>query len=450
MRKLIRKTAIALLLVVAVTHPSSPVVPLVNAAEKKEQEKRRVMPVTEQINRRLMEARVLIDPASELEEGDDESELPPPDPRGAIELLNKIKDRKSLNPSERANVHYLLAFAYYSLEDIPNAVKSYEMILAQSPGIKIRFELTVLRSLYQIQMAEENFRDALEYMDRWERLNLGPDLNLQFARANSWFQLKDYRESLKHALILENLAIEQGKPIKELWWYVQVLDYSELKDIDNVINVLEKLIANYPKKRYWMHLAAMYSEKDMESQALSTYYAAYTQDLLDKESEFVMLAQRLLSAEVPFEASQILEEGFKKGVIEENEKNIKLLAMAYTMAQEHTKAIDAWTDATRFAEDGTIFYRLAHALQSEDRHREAIKAYDDALDAGGMDDESEIHFWKGNSLLQLNEYDAAIEAFRESRKGENKTRRRTADQYIKYIRSEKQRIAALEAMTAGL
>ena len=113
MRKLIRKTAIALFLVVAATHPSSPVVPLVNAAEKKEQEKRRVMPVTEQINRRLMEARVLIDPASELEEGDDESELPPPDPRGAIELLNKIKDRKSLNPSERANVHYLLAFAFY-------------------------------------------------------------------------------------------------------------------------------------------------------------------------------------------------------------------------------------------------------------------------------------------------------------------------------------------------
>ena len=83
-------------------------------------------------------------------------------------------------------------------------------------------------------------------------------------------------------------------------------------------------------------------------------------------------------------------------------------------------------------------------------YKRQIKAYDDALDAGGMDDESEIHFWKGNSLLQLNEYDAAIEAFRESRKGENKTRRRTADQYIKYIRSEKQRIVALEAMTAGL
>ncbi|MAV24648.1 MAG: hypothetical protein CMQ05_00830 [Gammaproteobacteria bacterium] len=450
MRKLVRNTAIALFLVVAATHPTSPVVPQASAAKEKEQDKRRVMPVTEVINRRLMEARVLIDPASELEEGEDESLLPDPDPRGAIELLNRIKDRKSLNPSERANVHYLLAFAYYSLEDIPNAVKSYEMILAQSPGIKIRFELTVLRSLYQIQMAEENFREALDYMDRWETLNLAPDLNLQFARSNAWFQLKNYRESLKYALLLEEMAIEQGKPVKELWWYVQVLDYTELKDIDNVIKVLEKLIVHYPKKRYWMHLAAMYSEKEMESQALSTYYAAYTQGLLEKESEYVMLAQRLLSAEVPFEASQILDEGFKEEIIEENEKNIKLLAMAYTMAQEHTKAIDAWSDATRFAEDGMIFYRLAHALQSEDRHREAVKAYDDALDAGGMDDESEIHFWKGNSLLQLNDYDAAIAAFRESRKGDNRTRRRTADQYIKYIRSEKQRIAALEEMTAGL
>ena len=88
MRKLIRSTAIALFLVVAATHPTSPVVPQVYAAEEKEQEKRRVMPVTEVINRRLMEARVLIDPASELEEGESEEDLPPPDPRGAIELLH--------------------------------------------------------------------------------------------------------------------------------------------------------------------------------------------------------------------------------------------------------------------------------------------------------------------------------------------------------------------------
>ena len=37
--------------------------------------------------------------------------------------------------------------------------------------------------------------------------------------------------------------------------------YSELNDYDNIIPILEKLILNYPKKQYWLHLTAIYAEK---------------------------------------------------------------------------------------------------------------------------------------------------------------------------------------------
>ena len=160
-----------------------------------------------------------------------------------------------------------------------------------------------------------------------------------------------------------------------------------------------------------MYLVGMYSEKEWDDKSLSAYYAAYMQGFLAKESEVVMLSQRLLGSSVPYEASQILEKGFKDGLIEENEKNLTLLATAYTMSQETDNAIDAWRDATRFAENGDLHYRLAQALAQEDRHKEAVDAYSAAQKKGETDDPDDIAFWKGISLMQLERWDAATRSF---------------------------------------
>jgi cytochrome c-type biogenesis protein CcmH/NrfG len=222
--------------------------------------------------------------------------------------------------------------------------------------------------------------------------------------------------------------------------------YNELKDVDNVINVLEKLLKAYPKKQYWMHLAGMYAEKEMEDKSLSAYYAAYSQGMFDKESEVVMLSQRLLNAEVPFEAAKILQKGFDEGLVEKNEKNIKLLAMSYTMSQDMGPAIDAWKAATKYADDGELHYRLAQALANQDRHKEATASYREAIKRGGLKDgqDSDASFWMGISLMQLKKWDDATDAFKEASK--DKDRAKSAKQYIAYIRGEKRRLAALKEM----
>jgi tetratricopeptide (TPR) repeat protein len=196
-----------------------------------------------------------------------------------------------------------------------------------------------------------------------------------------------------------------------------------------------------------MHLAGMYSEKEWMDKALSAYYAAYVQGLFDKESEIVMLSQRLLNAEVPYEAATVLEKGFAEDVIERNEKNIRLLATAYTMSKNYGKAIDAWKDATEYAEDGEVFYRLAQALSNEDRHKEAVAAYQQALDREGLKDVEEVQFWLGISLMQLEEWDDAKRAFTAAAK--DKSRRKAANQYKAYINNEIKRQAALKEMLSA-
>ena len=160
-----------------------------------------------------------------------------------------------------------------------------------------------------------------------------------------------------------------------------------------------------------------------------------------------MLSQRLLNAEVPFEAATVLEKGFKEELIEKNEKNIRLLATAYTMSKNYSKAIDAWRQAEKFAEDGVISYRLAQALSNEDRHKEAIAAYREALDRKGLKDVEEVQFWLGISLMQLEEWDDAKKAFTAAAK--DSKRRKSANQYKAYIDSEKKRQAALAEMLSS-
>jgi tetratricopeptide (TPR) repeat protein len=161
-----------------------------------------------------------------------------------------------------------------------------------------------------------------------------------------------------------------------------------------------------------------------------------------------MLSQRLLNAEVPFEAAHVMEKGFKDGLVEKTERNLRLLGQAWTMAQEMDKAIETWGEASEYAEDGQIYYRLAQALASEDKHADAVKAYQSALDKGDLKKPYDVSFWMGISLMQLSRWDKAVDAFKDA--SNDKKKAKQCRQYIRYVRGEKRRQAELRKMDMEL
>ena len=417
------------------------------AAEKEKKKKtRRVPALRESTYKKLAEAQVMIDPESvPREEGE-----PPPEPTGtprdAVEMLMKFKDRRGLNSYEKAQIWNTLAFAYYTLEDMKNTIRSYENVLLQGV-ISEALEQQSLRALYQLYFGEEQYRKAITYIERYEKVRGELEPVVTFTKSLAYYLLEDIRTSLQYAVQVEELALAQGKEMKEPWYYLQVVDYNSLEDYDNVIRVLETLIHKFPKKQYWMHLAGMYSEKEWESKALSAYYAAYHQGFLIRESEVVMLSQRLLASDNPYEAAMVLEKGLDEDVINRNEKNLKLLATAYTMAQEMPKAIVAWGNAAQYAKDGDIYYRLAQALAQEDRYKEAVTAYRKALDKKGLSKEADVQFWLAITLMNLERWNEATRAFRAAERLDRK-QRNTVRQYIRYITGEKRRQEELRRMAA--
>ncbi|HIG43575.1 MAG: hypothetical protein ABGY96_20090 [bacterium] len=418
------------------------------AADKKP-EKRRVPPLKERIYKTISEAQLLIDPdAVPVPEGEEKPDVVA-NPQEAIRMMLKVLERpKRLNAYEIAQLWNTLAYAYYTLEDIPNTLRAYEKVLAQPQmQISLGMELSASNALFRLYYQREDYRKSISYMEHWESINATRDAGVAYLKATAYYQMGEYRTALTQALLVEEIAIETEKTMKEDWLYFYVILYSELKDDDNVIKVLERLILTYPKKQYWMHLATLYGEKGWDDKALSAFYAAYIQGMFGREIELVMLSQRLLNAEVPYEATVVLEKGFDEDIIEKNEKNIRLLATSYTMAQEFSKAIDAWREATDYAEDGEIYFRLAQALSTEDRHEEAIKSYRNALKEGDLKNPEDVNYWMGISLMQEQQWSAATKAFRIARKDKKKAK--SSGQMLKYIVSERKRLKALAEMAAA-
>jgi len=358
-------------------------------------------------------------------------------------MLDKMHRRRGLNRYEVAQIWSALAYAYYALDDVPKTIEAYKQVLAQGKeGIPEAMEISALRAIFQLYYSEANYPTALIYIDRWLALKEIPDPATIYMKAICYYQMNEFRNSLIYALQTEEIAIAQAKTVKESWLYMQVVVYSELEDWRGVIPVLEKLIVSFPSRQYWLQLAAMYSELEEENNALGAYYAAHLQGMLIRESEVVMLSQRLLNAEVPFEAAVVMERGMDDGVVERTEKNLRTLGQAWTMAQETEKAIETWRQASEYAEDGQIFYRLANALANEDRHADAVKAYQDALDRGDLKKPSEVSLLLGISQMQLGRWDQAVDSFRDASKDKKKAKQ--CRQYIRYVRGEKRREAALK------
>ena len=165
-----------------------------SAQEKKKT--RKVPAMRERTYKKLAEAQLMIDPESiPREEGE-----PPPEPTGtpqdAIALLTKLRGSKGLNSYELAQIWNTLAFAYYTLEDLPNTIRSYEQILKQGT-ITEALEMSALRALFQLYYAEEDYRRAIQYIDRWQAMQVKPDPNITFIKSTAYYQLENFRDNFQ-------------------------------------------------------------------------------------------------------------------------------------------------------------------------------------------------------------------------------------------------------------
>lgn len=431
------------MLVVFLAGTTSVVAPSALAAEADEEQKpqktRRVPTMSEAIHKKLAEVQEAID----LKDYD-----------LAVQLCQEMLDRsRRYNGNEKGQVYNMMGYAWFLKENYAKAIDAYEQVVAQGDDIPEGLETTTLYTLAQLSFVEERYQDALDYMETWieKATNPGPDPRIFMGQV--YYQMKDYPKAIVQMETGIQIARERDMTIKENWWQLLNFLYFEREDWPKVIETLEILVRDYPKRDYWVRLAGIYGQEGNEKGHLHTLQAAYAGDYLDKETDLTNMAGLFMQAEIPYSAAVILEKGLKDDVIERNAKNLRSLGQAWQLAQEVDKAIPVFEDAAKLADDGKIFERLAYLYLEADKYDNCVRSANGALNKGGLSKKQNVYVVRGMCLFNQDKLDDARGSFvscrNESRKDKDSSNQRICAQWITFIDREKDRLAKLAAAAAN-
>jgi tetratricopeptide (TPR) repeat protein len=392
---------------------------------KKEERAARDQQKTKQAQAVSKEVYASIEKAGELVEEKDYN--------GALRVLNRLNNPDKLTEYEQVNVLNYLGFVYYNMDDIANAMRAYEKQLL-IPSLEPQTAKLTTYTLAQLNMMEERYGRALELLNNWFLLETNPAPEPFILKAQILYQLQRYQEMVQPIENAMQVARKREKPIKEDWYvllnfaYFQQEDYAKVRDIQKI------LLENWPKKRYWFSLAGAYTELGEDQNLIAAYDAAYTQGMLEKESEYVTMAQLYMQREVPYKAATLLDERMKNGTIKKNEKNYRLLSQAWQMSQEDEKAIPALTEAARMSDDGELDIRLGNAYLNLGKYDDCVKAVRTGIRKGDLKNPDNAQISLGMCLYNLRQYGDAKKEFAKSAKVAKS--RRVSNQWMRVIDAE--------------
>ena len=358
------------------------------------------------------------------------------DYQGALRLLNNLYNPDKLTEYEQANVLNYIGFVYYNMEDIPNAIKTYERMVA-IPSLEEQMKKQVMYTLAQLYTMQEQYNKALTTLDKWFLLEPNPAPEPFILKAQNLYQVERYKDMIQPIENAMRIAKERDKPIKEDWYVLLNFAYFRQENYRKVRDIQKILLESWPKKRYWFSLAGAYTELGEDKNLINAYAAANDQGLFDKESEFVTMAQLYMQREVPYKAGVLLEKEMAAGRVSKSAKNYRLLSQAWTLAQEDEKAIPALKEAARLSDDGELDVRLGNSYLNVGQYGDCATAVRDGLKKGGLKSPDNAQISLGMCLYNLRHYNDAISAFEVAARTTRS--KRVANQWINVIRQDVER-----------
>ena len=407
-----------------------------------------------------------------LEEVDDAGE-PKPDMETVLSVLTELRNNKDeLKSYDRSVMWNAWAYVYMTDGKYPQAMDAYTKLMNE-PEVTIGLRNGAILALAQLNLAQENYQKGIQLILQWMD-------EVETVTAQSWsllgqayFAINNFRKSMSSLETAISLAEEEGYKPRESWYQLLAGCISELKEeigekesLLRQRDIFEILVNLYPKKLYFIQLGGVYGQLGRERDYMITLKAAYQKDFLDKESEYLALAQLLLLNKNPYWAAEVLVSGQQKivttvetvvdevtkeetkiektgPVVRDTEKNLKTLADAWRMAQEIDKAIPILERAAKMSKDGKSYVLLGNLYLSEDKVQDAVGAIKKGLEKGKIKDLSQVYLTLGQAHFELEEFDEAKKNFRIASRDKKKKIKTQANNWIKYTENEEIRVKNL-------
>lgn len=372
-----------------------------------------------------------------------------------LEAMIPREDRRSrYNANELGQIHNMLGYAYWELARPDKTMEHFEKVLDQVPEIAEATELQMLFQLSKMyfmqgqeeeqdQLARPWFERSLAKMGEWIEQNNDPGPEPYYFIGQIFYQFKDFANGIRCVETTVQVARNRDIAVKEPWWILLQSMYYERENFPKVLEILEILVEDFPKREYWVMLAQMYGETGQEVKQLLAMEAAHVGGFLTKETDLRAYGALLVQAEVPNRASKYLQRGFDEEIIEPTCKNLQLLGQAYQVAHDVPDAIEVFEECVEIEPDGKTADLLSSLYLDSDDYGKCRTAAQRALELGGLPNELRTEINLGTCEFNLDNLTAARDVFADVRRKARRERERRlesmAGDWIKYIDSESKR-----------
>ncbi len=351
-------------------------------------------------------------------------------PGEALTALNELKARlEKLSEHEKAMMWQTFGYAYSSQERYPQAIDSFEKCL-ELDGLPPQSVTNLRYNLAQLYLVEENFPKAIEHFEVWFEAAENPTADAHYMMAAAYTQAERPRDALPYA----KKAVAKAPSPKETWLQLLLSLHFRFEQYGDATGVLQKLIARFPKKQYWIQLAAAYTELGNKKKALATMELAEAQGFLSSRNEVRNLVQLYLYNDIPYRAALLMEKAIGDGRLPDDAKTQELLANIWLHARERERATGPLERAAEMSDNGNLYVRLGQVHVSEERWVAARSALSKALSKGGLRDAGNVYLMLGIANASESRWDQARKAFTAARKYEKSAQ--SASQWLAHIDEE--------------
>ena len=358
----------------------------------------------------------------------------------ALSDLDGLARRRDLSGYERAQVLTTRGYILSLSDDVAASLASYADIL-EIDGVPERFMADTRYRLAQLELRRSEYAAAVGHLDGWMGLvdEPGPDglSLLAFAR----FQSGDARGAMAPAQQAIDLARARDRVPAESWYQILIAAADSIDDLTTLRSALEAAVAHYPRKSYWMHLAAVFARLDDPAGRAAAYSLAYDSGLLSGV-EITNLVQLLLQADNPERAVRILGKELEAGTVDGSAETLLLLARGHLLARQESEACATFARAYEIDADVETALALARCQSAIGRWADALATSRRAVGSAGSR-AGEFHLTAGIALAELDREDEALEALRTARADSRV--HDAARRWIAHLEAKRDRRALLDA-----
>ncbi len=383
------------------------------AAAKKDEKKRD--PIDERMQKKLLEIYELIEQEKWKE----------------VTARLDALDEKRLGNFGRAITYQLRGGLAAMDEKFEKSAEWYKKALAED-AFGGQQETGLRFQLGQVYTVLRRWEDAIQLLEKVIEQSESPNGEANFRIALAYYQRgaeKENANDMKLAVAAAQKAVDIGaeKP-KEAWLRLLMALRWDQKEYAQCVPLLQKLVIFYPKKDWWVRLAAIYGEMDRDDDAMLAMQLADFGDYLEVDADVRRVVQMHVASGMPYNAAVRLERGIEQKVINDELKTWELLGSCWLAAREPKRALAPLTKAAEMSDDGDAWLRVARVHAQKEEWDAAIAAIQNALEKGKVDKPGQALLIEGFAQYGKKAYDEAKRTFERARG--HATEAETADKWL--------------------